>query len=409
MRADTFQHARGPADGPSKASQSDIPNALAAETTKLRSRAAELERELDGLNEELLATLPGGREFLNAAPSSLLSVIFYDDRYNETRDRHNLAIYRSLDRGRVPFIVGRPMAAVAHGEGRSSPSAAAKAVGSDGRPGEGPTMRGKLNYRPGAKVSWLMRTLPLVKSEFAFLLDTDTIWLCSASEVIHKRAQLLRELNAGDNGVLLFGERSMWPPHQHFRGIHLRLNQTDGYPPAEKGFPFRYINAGAALGRPRDLLALHKCMEQRYVGFPDACPAGHTPRGELRYYSANNAYQPPVLDRPLHSRDYKYHGLRLKGSNWGWEQGCFHMYYLEHRKGELPASCPPIILDRAGRCMVHLAGVSQRSLKWNATTPRVSFNGEQPCVLHANGPAKKALKSIWRWWENPGGEKPHWS
>lgn len=367
----------------------------------------ELRRELSATNEHpavLGATI---------ASEARLTVLFYDDRYNETRDRTRLAIYRSLDHHGVPFIVGQPSAAdgtAAASNSMTGSTSTSTGVRSDGSPGDGPTMRGKLNYRPATKVKWVMQKLPEITSEFAFVLDTDTIWLCNPSELVEKRSRLLSETNAPDRSVLLFGERSMWPPHQHFRGTHLRLNQTDGYPPAQKGMPFRYINAGAAFGRPRDLLMLHRCMEQRYTGFPDACPAGHAPNGELRYYSANNSYQPPVLDRPLHSRDLKYHGMRLKGSNWGWEQGCFHMYYLEQRNGELPAACPPIVIDRAGHSMIHLAGLPQRALQWNSSSPaRVSFNGDRPCVLHANGPAKKALKSIWRWWEDPQGPKPKWT
>ena len=26
------------------------------------------------------------------------------------------------------------------------------------------------------------------------------------------------------------------------------------------------------------------------------------------------------------------------------------------------------------------------------------MTGESPCVLHANGPSKRALKPIWKWW-----------
>ena len=338
-------------------------------------------------------------------PQALLSVLFYDDRYNETRDRPRLPIYRSLDRSGIPFLVGPPVDAFATGAVQAS----------DGRPGDGPALHGKLRYRPGAKVDWIMKTLPTLSSDFVFLLDTDTIWLCSANEVIRKRAALLRELSARDDSVVVFGERGMWPPSQEFRGTHLRLNKTAGYPPAEPGQPFRYINAGAALGRPRDLLALHACMRERYRGFPNACPAGHGPNGELRYYAAEDSWQPPPMSHP---RVFKYHNVPLKGTNWGWEQGCFHNYYLEQRNGELPERCPRIVLDRAGHTMVHLAGNNQHFFKWTADTssgapqPHVVFkeSHEKVCALHANGPAKKALRPIWRWWgENATGRPPAWA
>lgn len=157
-------------------------------------------------------------------------------------------------------------------------------------------------------------------------------------------------------------------------------------------------------------------MAERYSGFPNACPAGHAPDGTMRYYNSTGMWAPPALDRPLHSRDYKYHGMRLKGATWGWEQACFHNYYLEHLNGELPARCPPIVLDRTGMCMVHLAGMKQSALSWDrAAQPRVTFKDqkhhrmETPCVLHANGPAKKSLRSIWHWWEDPQGRTPSWS
>ena len=34
-------------------------------------------------------------------------------------------------------------------------------------------LHGKLRYRPGAKIDWIMRTLPTLSSQFVFLLDTD--------------------------------------------------------------------------------------------------------------------------------------------------------------------------------------------------------------------------------------------
>ena len=306
-----------------------------------------------------------------------------------------MPVYRGLDDCGVPFIVG---------PGNANPGAA---PASDGLPGDGPARRGKLGYRPGAKVEWIMQTLPTITSEYVFLLDTDTVWLCCADEVLRKRAMLLSNASAREDSVLIFGEKSMWPPHQEYRGTHLRLNATAGYPPVERDRPFRYINAGAALGRPKDLIALHRCMQERYTGYPHACPAGHGRDGGLRYYAANNSWQPPELGRPLHSRDVKYHGLRLKGGNWGWEQGCYHMYYLEHINGELPAHCPPIVIDRRAACMLHLANVHPARLGWTSTDlgenerPRVTLKdtAERPCVLHANGPAKTRLKPIWRWWE----------
>ena len=338
-----------------------------------------------------------------AAP---LTVLFYDDRYNETRDRSVMPLYRSLDSRLVPFLVGPPAGTAGAGIG-------------SGRPGDGPAERSLLRYRPGLKIDWLMGSaLPSVAAEFALLLDTDVVWLCDAKEVVAKRTALIADRQVRDDSVILFGEKGMWPPYQEFHGVQLRANATAGYPPAKPDAPFRFINAGAALGRPHDLLAMYRCMKQRYAGFPNACPAGHGPDGALRYYQANRSWVPPLLIQP--SRLTKFHGMALRGSNWGWEQGCFHMYYLEQLAGELPDSCPPIELDRAGKWLLHLAGVSQQSLVWTrgqhrapadgrrVGNPRVTLRetGERPCALHANGPAKAMLSSIWRWWNDPSAARP---
>ena len=333
---------------------------------------------------------------MTASAAVPLLVLFYDDRYNETRDRHTMPVYRSLDRENIPFLVGSPEGTI-----------------SAGRPGDGPADPKLLHYRPGHKIRWLLQLLPTVRAELVLLLDTDVVWLCSAAEVIEKRVKMLaqRELAAART-VILFGEKGMWPPYQEFRGVQLRYNETAGYPPATAREPFRFVNAGAALGRPRDLLDMLECMQARYEGFPDACPAGHGPDGELRYYSPNRSYVPPPLVAP--SRLTKYHGVRLRGSNWGWEQGCFHMYYLEHVHAELTAACPSVVLDRAARWLVNLAGVDSRLLALSRAEaehgrrggrPRALLRetGERPCALHANGPSKASLKPLAEWWNGSGG------
>ena len=360
----------------------------------------------------------GGRRRFFHTNSSMVSsstplhLLFYDDRYNETRDRGTLPLYVSLDRHAVPFSVGPPIGA----QGSSV---------SSGRPGDGPAEKSLLRYRPGVKIEWLTHELPLTRSEFVLILDTDVVWLCDAEEVLAKRKALLTERAARADTVILFGERGMWPPYQEYRGVQLRTNETAGYPPAKPRAPFRFVNAGAALGRPDDLLALYRCMQRRYAGFPNACPAGHGGDGALRYYAANRSWVPPPLTQP--SRLTKFHGMRLKGSNWGWEQGCFHMYYLEHLNGDLPPSCPPVELDRTGRWVLHLAGVSRQSIEWTHRAASMSVRGEvtsppasrtgqpratlretgqRPCALHANGPAKKALPSLWSWWADPRSARP---
>ena len=151
-----------------------------------------------------------------------------------------------------------------------------------------------------------MEALQHVESEFAFLMDTDAIWLCNATEVIRKRSQLIREANSSENSVVMFAEKGMWPPYQYFHGINLRLNQTAGYPPLSNGSYFRFINSGAALGRPQDLLAMYRCMAERYEEFPHACPAGHSESGKLLYYRESDGYRQPPVDRKNHAQQQRY-------------------------------------------------------------------------------------------------------
>jgi hypothetical protein len=211
-----------------------------------------------------------------------VTALFYDDRYNETRDRASLPLTRSLDHDAIPFIIG--------------PRAGTRGANAGtGRPGDGPAERSLLKYQPGMKVRWLMEVLPTVTTDLAMVLDTDIIWLCTAAEVAAKRAKLLADLGAPEGSVVLFGERGMWPPYQEFHGVQLRLNETHGYPQLGAGEAFRFLNAGAALGRPADLLKFFRCMQRRYDGFPDACPAGHGADGTFRYYAQNRSWVPPPL------------------------------------------------------------------------------------------------------------------
>lgn len=327
-----------------------------------------------------------------------LEVLLYDDRYVESRDRATQPLYRSLDREGVGFRVGR-----------------LGKVSAVSRPGDGRTNSTPL-YLPGDKIRWLTGPdgLPASKSAaLSFLMDTDTAWLCGGAEVAAKRESLLSELSAPANAVIFSAERKMWPPYQEFHGVELKYNETHGYAPASRRQPLRYLNAGAMLGRPSDVLALHECMRERYAGFPMACPAGHGADGHFRYYEGNRSWRPPPMGPAKGaggvSRTLKFHGMRLKGPHWGWEQACYHMYYLEGLRGELPPGCPPAALDRRGSILLHLAGMKGTELSWGskradgAGAPRVTFvpTGERPCVLHANGPAKYALPEIWKWWEDP--------
>lgn len=183
------------------------------------------------------------------AATTLLTMLLYDDRYNETRDRLS-PLFRSFDAEGIPFRVGLPLNA---------------AERTSGAPGDAHS--GKANYSPAHKVEWLLRTLPglIGQTELVFLADTDTMWFCGAAEVARKRAELMARQNQS-NAVVISAESGLWPPWQEYRGAAL-----DGGASAAPGpralpsgpAPFRYLNAGAALGRPADVLALLTCMRDR--------------------------------------------------------------------------------------------------------------------------------------------------
>ena len=80
---------------------------------------------------------------------------------------------------------------------------------------------------------------------------------------------------------------------------------------------------------------------------------------------------------------------------------------MEQRAKLLPPECPRMILDRRAELVMHLAKQGDKlhfSTERRATFTRTSA---RPCVLHANGPSKAALKSMERWWDNPT-RKPRW-
>ena len=97
------------------------------------------------------------------------------------------------------------------------------------------------------------------------------------------------------------------------------------------------------------------------------------------------------------SDNVTWHG-RFRGSNWGWDQACWHQYLMEQMDHKLdPAECPRLVLDFNAEVMVHLSKLAT-NLRWGVNG-RVAegHTGSRPCVLHAPGPAKYVLPSF-EWW-----------
>lgn len=331
--------------------------------------------------------------------ASPLTALLYDDRYREARDRP-LPLFRSFDARRIPFLIGQPLDAAGHAKQQSESSGGVGGVHSHAA-----------SYHPSHKVVWLKNTLPTLvdRTSLVFLADTDTMWFCSAADVGSKRAELLRERGLPDSTVVISSENGLWPPYQQYRGKTVGTLPRPGrqvvrgwnasYELGTASEPFRFLNAGATLGRPADVQAMLQCMAERYADFPAACPAGHNKSGDLVYYT-NASGMEWVPPSPLKKH---FHGMALKGPHWGWEQACFHMYYHEYINGELPPSCPPLLLDRSARLVLHLAGTKLPHLEYGLDGDdfvRARFNGtgQRPCLVHGNGATKGRMHDVWRRW-----------
>ena len=162
------------------------------------------------------------------------------------------------------------------------------------------------------------------------------------------------------------------------------------YPvPVPRQSPLRWINCGLLLGTPSAVLRLLTCMRNRYPGFPNACPADVTRSGNYpSNYSDATKYQ--------YSRNVAF----TKGG-WGWDQACYHTYFLEQVLGLLPQPhCPRLVVDYRADIVLSIGGMA-RQINWKSKPKRLGFNttGAMPCVLHGNGVRGKPLyQKVQRWW-----------
>ncbi|KAL1530830.1 hypothetical protein AB1Y20_001726 [Prymnesium parvum] len=255
-------------------------------------------------------------------------------------------------------------------------------------------------YSPGQRVQYLLDVLPSMAATapMALVLDTDVVPLCTPSELVELRAAIVAREHAPANSVIVSAEKNLWPPYQSFDGTMLSNHHQSPYPAATENAPLRYINSGVMLGRPIDIWQMYRCMERRFPHFPEKCPGGHERKSKnYTFYSRTQS-------------GGNYHGLKLANGNWGWDQACFHMYYLEQLAARLPTECPPLVLDRRADLALHMSKIPHAKISFRSDR-RVHFqasrvNVSRPCFLHANGPSKLWNGPLLRWWWRPSVDLP---
>lgn len=289
-----------------------------------------------------------------------LALLVYDNKYNSSvgpAPRHLL--YRSAAMLGVPVFIGSLVPASTR------------------------------RWLPGDREQWLMRTLPTMSARVVALLDGfDTVLMCSASELADKWRRL-----AGKDRILISTEKQLWPEEHSYRGE--RVAGAGGAYPKPPSDPkdgaaaslSRYINIGALVGKPASLLALLRCMSTRYDSFPYQCPIRVLMNGSYSYVST----------APFHTRRIG----TVKG-NWGWEQSCFHTYLMEQSRGDLPPSCPHLVLDYRTEFVLNFNKIGPKlSWPWGDSQRMLSpFTKEASCVLHANGAGKYAMPVLHFWWDH---------
>ena len=231
------------------------------------------------------------------------------------------------------------------------------------------------------RMRWLLETLPLLSDwQLAAFFDaTDVMPLCGEAELVAKANQLLSG-HGRDRAVIISAEAWMWPREVTYHGS-LLFRAGGAYP--ESGTPLRYVNVGSLLGSPAAVLAVMRCMEQRY-GFPQTCPSAVNTNGSL------------VLT-PVAGALSQQSGLN--------EQACWHVYLVEQAKGLLPASCPRLLPDARGDLFLPLSKVAD-GVQWRADG-RVVYAPTQatPCVIHANGASKWMVLVMEEWWRRVHGPR----
>jgi hypothetical protein len=293
-----------------------------------------------------------------------LHVLVYDSAGESTK----VILYKTLHQNNISFHVGSL----------------------DGRAGK--VYRGYPD-----RVPWLIKTLQSIdstgKDKTVVHVDArDTICLCNAEEILSKQVAL----TGAERVVVIGAEALLWPDegekYSAYRSVSLEKAYSDT-PSAEFSTPLMYINTGFLAGKSRTLLDLFSCMKQRFVSFPDACPRRILSDGtvvseyseRLRYNFSKNSWHGPLKFGP--------------GPGWGYDQACFHAYYLDQRRGYLPSSCPRLVLDTRAELVLSV-GQQVRAMRWHNRPGRIQYNrtGAWPCFIHTNGPFKHVLNSLKRWW-----------
>ena len=302
-----------------------------------------------------------------------VSLLLYDNRFNSTKGfKATDLLYRSAAHFGLPFNVGSLHPASV-------------------RP-----------WMAGDREQWLLQTLPSIKSNLVILLDaSDAALFCNESEFVEKWQRLAGMGPDGRGRVLVGVEQQLWPEEQYFETRSTRCGRKGckdtkaDYPRAKfghtqgrqgtshMGTPFRFINIGMLAAPPADVHALLRCMQDRYAGFPRQCPGIRKSNGSYVYFS----------NAPHRTR------FGIFSGHWGWEQSCFHTYYMEQVHGYLPRNCPELALDYRADVILNMKKtVEQLNLVWNIYgRPRInhtwlpSLRDVHPCVIHANSATKSLL------------------
>jgi len=237
------------------------------------------------------------------------------------------------------------------------------------------------DMKGGDRERWLMRTLPGLAADVVIHLDgSDSLCLCSAAEIVAKIARL----TSRPDDLVMGGEVVIWPRDVAWNGT--RVLGTGGHlypprqpPPGRKTKPGpptgpRYINIGALAGSPRAFSRLLDCMRERYADFPLQCP------------------------KDFRNGDYIYEPASSKKSRTWYDQGCYHMYFIEQYLGRLPPSCPRIVMDHNGHVFFHAPKLSQY-VEWGSPRPRVEWLKSSPCIIHTPGSSKYLLPNMQLWWD----------
>jgi hypothetical protein len=254
------------------------------------------------------------------------------------------------------------------------------------------------------RVPWLTKNLPRAApaSEDNVVLHVDArdaICLCGSDEILAKRAALVGATDA-ERTVIIGAEALLWPDEGAHYAAYGQESLAHAYRSTLGGqsdTPLRYINTGLLAAKPTTLLDLFACMKQRFASFPHACPRRLLSDGFVAAeYSDKLQYN---------FSKSKWHGpLKLRGG-WGWDQACFHAYYLDQHRGKLSASCPRLVLDTRAELVLNV-GQQTGAMRWHDRRGRIQYNrtGAWPCFVHAGGPFKQVLHKFKRWWRTESPE-----